>query len=118
LRPRAKGGEGLPTELQYNPKLKGTNGIEDLVNALAAKKLTDANVGKVSKELPLVAYRVAVIGAITHDYGPTQEGKGQPGQWQKLSLAMRDSAVALADAAGKKDGAGILAASTKLEASC
>ena len=118
LRPKAKGGEGLPAELQYNPKLKGQNGVEDLVTALAGKKLTDANVGKVAKELPLVAYRVAVIGAITHDYGPPPASKGDAKQWQKLSETMRSSAVALAEAAQKKDGTGIHDAAKRLESSC
>ena len=68
---------------------------------------------KVSKELPLFAYRVAVIGAITRDYGPPSSAKGTPAQWQTLSEQMRDSAVALADAAQKTDAAGIHAAATK-----
>jgi hypothetical protein len=118
LRPKAKGGEGLPAGLQYHPKLKGMNGGEALVNALAGKKLSETNVAKVSKELPLFAYRVAVIGAITRDYGPPASAKGTPAQWQTLSDQMRDSAVALAAAAQKKDAAGIHAAATKLEASC
>src|SRR5262245_37683835 len=58
-----KGGDGLPEELQINIRLKGAlNGIEEKVRNLAAKKLNDTQMGKASRELTLLAYRMAVLG--------------------------------------------------------
>jgi hypothetical protein len=42
----AKKGEGIHADLKYNDKMKNQNGIEALINALATKKMTDANLGK------------------------------------------------------------------------
>jgi hypothetical protein len=119
LRIKAKGGEGTAEALQYNAKLKNLNNIEALIGALATKQLTDDNVAKTSKELELLAYRLAVMGSITHDNAPSDRvAKDQVVGWQKLSLDMRDASVALAQAASKKDAAGVQKASTRLEASC
>ncbi|MSQ93373.1 MAG: hypothetical protein EXR98_02320 [Gemmataceae bacterium] len=111
---KAKGGEGLHAELQYSPPLKKLNGIEAFIGALAKKKLSDDNLAKVSKELPNLAYRLAVVGSITHEFPPA---KGA-GQWRELSNQMRDASTALAEAAHKKNGAGVLTAATALENSC
>ena len=111
---KKKGGEGLHADLHYHPKLKNLDGIEALIGALSSKKLSDENLAKVSKELPLLAYRVAVIGSITHEFAPT---KGA-GQWRELSSQMHKSAVDLADAAQKKNADGIQKAATSLESSC
>lgn len=119
LRTKAKGGEGTAPELQYNAKLKNQNGIEPLIGALAQKQLTDDNAAKTSKELELLAYRIAVMGAITHDNPPSERvAKDSVPGWQKSALEMRDAAVALAEAANKKDAAGIQKASTRLENTC
>ncbi len=111
---KSKGGEGLHAELQYHPKLKNLNGIEALIGALSAKKLSEENLAKVEKQLPLLAYRMAVVGAITHEFAP-QKGAGQ---WRELSSQMRDASITLADAAGKKNGDGVLKAAVSLENSC
>lgn len=119
LRTKAKGGEGTAPELQYNAKLKNQNGIEPLIGALASKALTDDNVGKTAKELELLAYRIAVMGSITHDNPPADRiAKDSVPGWQALSLQMRDAAVALAEGAHKKDAAAIQKASTRLESTC
>jgi hypothetical protein len=117
LATREKGGEGIHPDLHYSAKVKNQNGIEALVNALASKKLTDANAAKMSKELELLGYRVAVIGALTVQRGPTAK-KEEAKLWDEQALLMRDSAIELADAARKKDGPGILEASKRLEATC
>lgn len=111
---KAKGGEGIHAELQYHPKLKNLNGIEALIGGLAGKKLNAENLDKVAKELPNLAYRVAVVGSITHEF-PPQKGAAQ---WRELSNQMRDASIALADAAGKKNGEGLLKAAVSLENSC
>ncbi len=119
LRDKAKGGEGTAMELQYNGKLKKTNGIESLIGALAQKPLSEDNAAKTSKELELLAYRVAVFGAITHDNPPAGKiAKDALPGWRKLSLEMRDIAVNLAGAAAKKDVPGIQMASERLQNNC
>jgi hypothetical protein len=111
---KGKKGDGIHPDLQYQVKLKNLNGIEALVSTLAGKKLTDENVAKLSKELPFVAYRLAAAGSITHEFTP----KKDVDKWRDLSATMRDQAVALAEAASKKNGANILKAATALDNTC
>jgi hypothetical protein len=116
---QAKKGEGIAPELRYNDKMKKQNGIEALINALAAKKMTAANLGKMSKELELLGYRVATIGALTLQRGPAEKKKGIEDRiWDEQAIVMRDAAVELAEAARKKDGPAVLEASKRLENSC
>jgi hypothetical protein len=117
LRDQAKGGEGIAADLQYNGKLKKQNGIESLIGALAQKALTADNATKTAKELELLAYRVAVMGAITHDNPPADKKDAQPA-WRKMSLEMRDASLALAESAEKKDSASIQMASERLQNTC
>ena len=114
FRGKAKGGEGLHADLQYHPKLKNLNGTEAFIGAIAGKKLSDENLDKVAKELPNFAYRVAVMGSITHEFAPA---KGA-GQWQEISVKMRDASIALAEAALKKNADGVFKAAQTLENSC
>ncbi len=114
---KTKGGEGIAPDLQYNTKVKNQNGIEALINALAARKLTAKNVAKVSRELELLGYRVAVIGALTLERGPADK-KADAKVWNEQAVEMRDSAIALAAAAHKKDGPAIFDAAKRLENSC
>jgi hypothetical protein len=114
---QAKGGEGVSPELHYSPKVKNQNGSEALINALAAKKLTDANVKKMSRELELLGYRVAVIGALTIERGPADK-TADVKLWNEQAVIMRDAAIEVAEAAHKKDGPAILEACKKLENSC
>jgi hypothetical protein len=115
---QAKGGEGVHPDLHYSAKVKNQNGSEALINALAAKKLTDANVAKMSKELELLSYRVAVIGSITIERGPGEKKKGEEKLWDEQAIVMRDAAIELAEAARKKDAAAIVEACKRLENSC
>lgn len=114
FRGKAKGGEGIHADLQYQPKLKNLNGIEALIGALATKKLSDANLDKVSKELVPLSYRIAVVGAVTHEVTPGKDA----GKWRILATQMRDASLALADAARKKDGDGIMKTALALETTC
>jgi hypothetical protein len=113
-RNKAKGGEGIHDELQYQPKLKNQNGIESLIGALAAKKLSDDNLAKVEKELPLLSYRIAVTASLTQ-YAAPEKGKER---WNALAVEMRESALALAESAHKKNADGILMAADALQNSC
>lgn len=113
-RNKAKGGEGIHEDLQYQPKLKNQNGIEALIGALASKKLSEENLAKVEKELPLLAYRIAVTANLTRYAAPKKDAE----RWNKLAGEMRDSAIALADAAKKKDAQGIVKSAESLQKSC
>jgi hypothetical protein len=113
-RNKAKGGEGIHDDLQYQPKLKNQNGIEALLGALAAKKLSDENLAKVEKELPRLSYRIAVTANLTQ-YAAPQKGKER---WNALAIEMRDSALALAESAQKKNADGIMKAADALQTSC
>lgn len=114
FRGSAKGGEGIHPDLQYLPKLKNQNGIEALIGTLAAKQIADANLAKIAKELPNLAYRVAAVASITQSQLP----KKGAGQWRDLSIKMRDSSIALAEAASKKNANGVFMAAQALENTC
>lgn len=114
FRGKAKGGEGLHADLQYHPKLKNLNGTEAFLGAIAGKKLSDENLDKVAKELPNLASRVGVMASITYEFAPD---KGAA-QWKEISVKMRDSSIALAEAARKKDADGVFKAAQALENSC
>jgi hypothetical protein len=114
FRNKSKGGEGLHADLQYQPKLKNLNGIEALLGALSAKKLSEDNLAKVEKELPRLAYRIAVVAAITHELMPQKRA----GEWRDFSIQMREASLALAEATNKKNADGILKAAGSLESSC
>jgi hypothetical protein len=114
FRGKTKGGEGLHVELQYQPKLKNLNGTEAFLGAIAGKKLSGENLDKIAKELPNFAYRVAVIGSITHEFPPEKNAA----KWRALSNQMRDASIALADAAKKKNADGVFKAAQALENSC
>ncbi len=109
-----KGGEGIHPDLHYQVKLKNLNGIEALLSSLAGKKLNDENMAKVSKELPLLAYRLAAVGSITHELTP----KKDVAKWREFSIVMRDESIKLAEGASKKNADEILRAATAVENSC
>ena len=117
LASKAKGGEGIHADLQYTTKLKMQNGTEALLIALSAKQLTAANAKKMARELEIVGYRVATIGALTRRRGP-HKNKEDAKVWDEQSVIMRDSGIDLAVAAEKKDAASIFAASRKLVGTC
>jgi hypothetical protein len=114
FRNKSKGGEGLHPDLQYQAKLQNLNGIEAFISALSKKKLNDANMDKVAKELPILAYRVAVFSAITYELAPA---KGA-GQWRDFSNKMRDASIALAESAQNKNAAAVQKSAESLETTC
>jgi hypothetical protein len=114
---KIKGGEGLAAELQYLAKVKSQNGTEALLVSLATKPLSVANAGKMAKELELVGYRVATIGALTRRRGPTRH-KDEAKLWDEQATIMRDASVELAEAARKKDVTVIAGASKRVVSAC
>jgi hypothetical protein len=118
LATKAKGGEGIHPDLQYTAKLKGQNGVEALIIALSNKKPSDASVGKMSKELELLGYRVATMGALALRRGPGKKHANEVKEWDEQSIVMRESAIDLAVAARKKDGAAVFESTRRLINSC
>ena len=120
LRPKDKGGDGMHPDLQSNIRLKGAlNGIEEKVMALAMKELAPTAIKKEAKELELLGYRTAVIGALSYYYGPAaKSGKKDPAEWRKLSLQTRDHSAKLAVAASKGDAPTLYKAGSDLNSSC
>jgi hypothetical protein len=113
-RNKAKGGEGIHADLQYQPKLKNQNGIEALIGALATKKLNEANLDKVAVELSRLSYRIAVTAKLTELAAPA---KGKE-RWVALSVKMSDASAAMAESAAKKNADGIFKAADLLQNSC
>ena len=114
FRNKSKGGEGIHVDLQYQPKLKNLNGIESLIGTLGAKKISDDNLAKISKELPNLAYRSAVVALLTGGLAP-EKGAAE---WRDLSVKMRDASIAMAEAAQKKNADGVFKAAQALESTC
>jgi len=96
-RMKSKGGEGIATALQSTGPLKKQNGIEEKVRYLVRKKLTADKLATEADDLALLGYKMAVDGALTATFAPTQK-KGVR-DWRDLSRAMRDSAIRLAEPA-------------------
>ncbi len=119
LKTVGKGGDGIAPALQVNIRLRGTqNGIEEKIRNLAARKLQEAILEKASKELTLLAYRMAVLGELVHDFPLPKKGKGTLKEWQELSLDMRNAALEVAAAAAKKDAEAVFQASVRLNSTC
>jgi len=114
FRGKAKGGEGIHPDLQYQPKLKNLNGIEALIGSLGKKLIAPGDLGKIAKELPNLSYRIATVASITYRQAPKKGAE----QWRDLSIKMRDASVVLADAASKKNANGVLIAAQALETTC
>ena len=69
---------------------------------------------KISTELPNLAYRVAVVSAITHEMAPAKKAA----EWRDLSNKMGDASIAIAEAAQKKNANGVFLAAQTLESTC
>jgi hypothetical protein len=117
---KSKGGDGIHADLQSNIRFKGAlNGVEAKIGELAKKEIAAANLKKEAKELELLGYRTAVIGALAYNYAPaTKQGKKDPQEWRNLALKMRDSSISLAVAAQKEDAALVYKASGDLNSTC
>jgi hypothetical protein len=119
FRTKKMGGDGIHPDLQSNIKLKGAlNGIEEKLRGLGMKELTAEGMKKEAKELELLAYRIAVTGALTYVYPPPKDAKRNPDDWRLYSLKTRDTAVELATAAKKGDTAAVYKAAGNLGSAC
>jgi hypothetical protein len=118
--PKDKGGEGLHADLQVSPRLKGGEEfIENLFSYLGKKALKPKQLDQAANELRLIAYRTAVSGELIDTYAPEKKTKKRdPEVWHKTSRAMVDSALALAQAALKRDAAGVQQAASRVTESC
>jgi hypothetical protein len=118
-RTKDKGGDGMHLDLQSNTRLKGAlNGIEEKILAMTKKAMPAAALDKEARELEVLGYRSAVVGALIYHYAPPKTAKQDPQVWRKLSVEMRNNAVSLATAASKRDADGVLKASSNLSSSC
>jgi hypothetical protein len=117
---KTKGGDGMHPDLQSNIKFKGPlNGIEEKIRLLSIKELTAAGMKKEAKELELLGYRSAVVGALSWYNAPaTKKDKKDPDDWRTYAVQTRDNGVALAQAAQKGDTMALLKASNALNSSC
>jgi cytochrome c556 len=115
-RMKSKGGEGIAPALQSSGPLKKQNGIEEKLRYLVRKKLAPAKLAMESDELALLAYKMAVDGALTATFAAAQ--KKDQRDWREYSLAMRDMAAGLAEAAKKADPEAVQKAAVALENSC
>jgi hypothetical protein len=118
--PKNEGGDGIHPDLQSSDRDKGAkNGILEKIRYLSTYELTAAVIESEAKELELLGYRSAVIGALTYYLVPSRmKANKTPQEWRDLALQMRDHSVALAVGAGKRDTAAVLKASTSLRSAC
>jgi hypothetical protein len=116
----SKGGDGLSKNLQTNQKLKGAlNGIEEKIRQLGGKKLPANRIDVEAKDLVLLAYKIAAIANLTHAWAPKNDnGKKKRQDWLDWSQEMRQHALDLAQAARKKDAAGVNEMAQKLNSNC
>jgi cytochrome c556 len=117
---KGKGGEGIHPALQSNIKLKGTqNGIEEKIRTLILKRMQQPVLDKEAEELALMAYRIAAVAELAHEYAPAKKtAKKDPDEWRVYSVTMRDAAIELGEAAHKKDVEAVFKASNRLNSSC
>jgi hypothetical protein len=118
---KVKGGDGLHPDIQkLSERLQGGEEyIENLFAYLGKKALKEAKVKMGAKEIELVGYRTAVSAEVILGYMPKNKtAKRDPEVWLQTGTAMRDGALALADAAQKQDATGIQKASAAVLDSC
>ncbi len=115
-----KGGDGIHPDLQVSKRLQGSqNSIENLINYLTRRALSESRLKKAAEELELLAYWTAVSGSVTYEFKPKRKIKDRdPAVWVKTSLDMIDSAHDMALAANKRDADAIQKAAIRLETSC
>ncbi len=118
---KSKGGDGLHPDIQkISPRLReGEEYIENLFAYLSKKPLAEAKLKPAAKEIELVGYRTAISAEVILCYTPKNKTtKRDPEVWRKTARAMRDEALALAQAAHKLDATGVQKASDAVLDSC
>lgn len=93
-------------------------GIETTIGALAEGKLLPANrFAAEANDLKKMAYRAAAIAELTLAATPPRLQWRKP-RWELLSWEMKDEALKLAAAVGKKDSAEVQRAAKTLDRTC
>jgi hypothetical protein len=117
LRLRSKGGLGFGVK---PPAGASTDGIESKLLGLAKRPLPAADMARQADDLVRSAYILVAISEFTDGHTPKKKGAGGKGpkEWKDWTEDMRAAALQLADAAKKKDSAGVKTAVNKLNSSC
>ncbi len=114
-RPNGKGGVGVGPK----PGAISPDGIEAKIMALAKKPLSKTQLEKEADGLERMAYTAAAIGQVANYKPPDKDdGKKKKKDWLAWSQEMSETALELAEAAKKKDAAGIKTAAGKLDNKC
>jgi hypothetical protein len=114
------GGDGLAKELQTSQPLRTTqNGIEEKIRLLAIRPPNATQMKAQSKELALVADKIAALAQANYEWAPEKkEGKKDPKDWRDWSIEMRDQALDLAKAARQGNAAQVSNGVKKLNSTC
>jgi hypothetical protein len=94
------------------------DGIEKKLGDLAKKPLTEADLATQADALKDMGYQTAAIGAVNHASPVPEKKKARQADWVAWSKELEDTGVSLAEAAAKKDGAGVQKAAVKVNAAC
>lgn len=114
FRLRAKGGLGVGKAGSVTP-----DGIEAKLIGLGRKPLAQAQLDKEADDLAKAAIATAAIAELALQHAPDKDmGMKKKKDWVDWSKEMRDSAVALADAAKAKKPDAVKTAAAKLNSSC
>jgi hypothetical protein len=116
LRLRSRGGLGFGVKPPAGAAT--TDGIEARVMALAKRPLKSDDLKKQADDLVRSAYIMAAVSEVSEAHTPKKMPGKDPKDWTSWTNDMRESALALADAAKKGDPAALKAAASKLNASC
>jgi cytochrome c556 len=117
LRLRSKGGLGFGLK---PPAQASTDGIESKLLGLSKRPLPAAEMNKQADDLVRSAYILVAISEVTDGHLPKKKGATGKGarEWAGWSEDMRAAALQLAEAAKKKNSAGVKAAVNKLNSTC
>jgi cytochrome c556 len=118
LRLRSKGGLGFGVKPPAGAA--STDGIESKLLGLAKRPLPAADMAKQGNDLARSAYILVAISEFTDAHTPKKKGATGKGakEWKEWTEDMRSAALELAEAAKKKNPAGVKAAVNKLNGSC
>jgi hypothetical protein len=122
MKRKGKGGDGIHPDLQTTARLAGaSNGIEEKIKLLRLAKLTVPRMTKESKQLALMAYKIAGLAQLAREWSakiPRRAGQKTRKDWQRWSNDMRDEALRLAAAAEGLNVNQVFAVAKKLDNTC
>jgi hypothetical protein len=117
LRLRSKGGLGFGVKPPVGSAT--IDGIESKLLGLG-KRVPPAELNKSADDLVRSAYILVAVSEVTDAHTPKKKGANGKGarEWTEWTEEMRTAALQLAEAAKKKDPAGVKAAVNKLNGTC